>query len=204
MGEREWDTRSERKRRAILDAAREIFLNQGYAGAGMEAVARSAAVSTATLYAHFQSKADLFEAVVEEAVAGLTAELRSTRDDGDARTRLTLFAVALGRFYCEPLSRSLFRLVTAERRRFGKLADRFQARSRRDIGGVALALIQELAKDGLLNIDDPASAAGQLLGMLEHPTLTMGLMAGDETVPQRPVEAICQEAVETFLARYAA
>ncbi|NBB15235.1 TetR family transcriptional regulator [Caulobacter sp. SLTY] len=204
MGEREGETRTARKRRDILDSGREIFLNEGYAGAGMEMVARSAAVSTATLYAHFPSKADLFAAVVDEAVTGLTADLRSTRDHGDARARLTQFAVALGRFYCEPLSRSLFRLVTAERRRFAELADRFQARSRQEIGGVALALIKELADDGLLKVDDPASAAGQLLGMLEHPTLTMGLMAGDETQPQRPVDTIGEEAVETFLARYAA
>ena len=47
-----------------------------------------------------------------------------------------------------------------------------------------------------------AFLAGQLLGMLEHVTLTFGLVAGDEAVPRRPIEDICADAVETFLARY--
>ena len=45
------EERSDRKRRAILAAARGLFVKDGYAGAGMEAVARVANISTATLYA---------------------------------------------------------------------------------------------------------------------------------------------------------
>jgi AcrR family transcriptional regulator len=204
MGEREGGGRSERKRRDILDAGRGVFLNEGYAGAGMEVVARSASVSTATLYAHFPSKADLFEAVVEEAVTALSADLRGGPPDGAARVRLMAFCLALAQFYCAPLSRSLFRLVTGERRRFSALADHFQERSREAIGGAALALISEMTAAGQVKVPRPASAVGQLLGMIEHPTLTMGLMSGDEAQPQRPIEDICEEAVETFLARYGA
>jgi hypothetical protein len=40
--------------------------------------------------------------------------------------------------------------------------------------------------------------------MLEHVTLIFGLVAGDEAVPRRPLEDICADAVETFLARYRA
>ncbi|WGM40268.1 TetR/AcrR family transcriptional regulator [Caulobacter sp. NIBR1757] len=203
MGERAGETRSERKRRDIMAAGQSVFLREGYAGAGMEVVAREAAVSTATLYAHFPSKGDLFIAVVEAAVANLASDIEDTLDTpGDARARLMAFSLAYARFYADPLSRAVFRLVTGERRRFSDLADHFRHRSRHALGGHAITLIDQLAAEGLLKIEKPAWAAGQLLGMLEHVTLVFGLVAGDDAVPRRPLEGSCTDAVETFLARY--
>lgn len=54
------------KRRAILDGALEEFARDGYARAGMDAIAAAAAVSTRTIYAHFGNKAQLFEAVIQD------------------------------------------------------------------------------------------------------------------------------------------
>ena len=45
--------RSARKRQAILQAARERFLQKGYAGASMDEVAAMAGVSKVTIYKHF-------------------------------------------------------------------------------------------------------------------------------------------------------
>ncbi|MBA3744385.1 TetR/AcrR family transcriptional regulator [Sporichthya sp.] len=48
---------------AILDAARTLFEEQGYFGAGLEAVAKRAGVSRQAIYLHFSSKADLLTAL---------------------------------------------------------------------------------------------------------------------------------------------
>jgi AcrR family transcriptional regulator len=201
----EGSRRSVRKRLDILSAGREVFLSEGYAATGMEVVAKAAAVSTATLYAHFPSKADLFAAVVEEAVAGLAKGVEDTRaESGSARERLMAFARAYGAFYCDPLSRAVFRLVSGERRRFAEQADHFRQRSRMTLGGSAITIISALAEEGLLKVEKPAWAAGQLLGMIEHATLVLGLVAGDDAMPRRPLDDICADAVETFLARFAA
>jgi AcrR family transcriptional regulator len=50
-------------RRAILEAARHLFEDQGYFGAGLEAVAKKAGVSRQAIYLHFASKADLLTAL---------------------------------------------------------------------------------------------------------------------------------------------
>lgn len=77
---------SERKRAAILEAARASFLENGYSRAGMAEIARDADVSTATLYKHFSSKEELFSAVVKQAgaavadYAGLIAPNDTARD----------------------------------------------------------------------------------------------------------------------------
>lgn len=197
-------TRSERKRGAILAAAKDVFSREGFAQAGMEQVARMAGVSTATLYAHFPSKAELFRVVVEGTISDLAGAIpASAAIPGDARRRLEAFCTAYAVFYCDPTSRALFRMVIAERRRFPELAEYFRARGRNEFGGTAVTLVRELTAEGQLNVEKPARAAGQLQGMIEHTTLLFGLMEGDEVQPSRAPAEIAADAVETFLARYA-
>jgi AcrR family transcriptional regulator len=197
------ETRSERKRRLILNAARVAFAREGFAHAGMEQVARDAGVSTATLYAYFPGKADLFRMVVEDTIGNIADRVRQSAEaGGDARTRLRAFGQAYAEFYCTPNARALFRMVIAERRRFPDLADHFRERGRTELGGTVLAILRDLADSGELVIDKPSWAAGQLQGMIEHATLILGLVGGDESMPARPLETIVVEAVETFLARY--
>ncbi|HNS52209.1 MAG TPA: TetR/AcrR family transcriptional regulator [Anaerolineae bacterium] len=57
-------TRGERTRREILDAARTLFLAQGYSATGMRQIARSAGITPAAIYNHFASKDDLFTSLL--------------------------------------------------------------------------------------------------------------------------------------------
>jgi AcrR family transcriptional regulator len=195
--------RAEHKRSEILNAARTLFLREGYRDAGMEVVARAASVSTATLYAYFPGKADLFKVVILEAVRDIAAPVReSSRTRGDARTRLLAFANAYAAFFSRPLTRAIFRLVTAERRRFEEVAEYFLQSARDELGGAAISVIHDLVVSGEIVVDKPSWAAGQLMGMIDHVTLVLGLSAGDEAMPRRPLEDIAADAVNTFLARY--
>ena len=71
-------------REAILTAARESFLAQGYEGTTIRAVARTAGVDPALVSYYFGSKGDLFGAAVnlrvrasEEIAAAVSGDLRS-------------------------------------------------------------------------------------------------------------------------------
>ena len=150
----EGPTRSERKKAEILTAARGVFLKQGYPDAGMELVARLASVSTATLYAYFPSKADLFKAIVMETVSGIGAPVReAVRVKGDARTRLTALAVAYATFLSRADTRAMFRMVTAERRRFEDVAEYFLQSARDELGGATISVINDLAKTGEIRVE---------------------------------------------------
>src|ERR1044072_4657190 len=59
--------RADLKRRAIVDAAREVFLARGFE-AGIDVIAHRADVSKVTIYNHFGSKSELFQAVVHDAL----------------------------------------------------------------------------------------------------------------------------------------
>ena len=61
--------KSAEKRKQILNAAAELFLNSGYSSCSMERVAKQASVSKQTVYSHFSNKEALFMAAIEEKCA---------------------------------------------------------------------------------------------------------------------------------------
>ena len=61
--------RSARKRRAIMDAARNLFLRNGFAATSMDDVAALAAVSKQTVYKHFADKQRLFTEFIGSDIA---------------------------------------------------------------------------------------------------------------------------------------
>lgn len=192
------------RRAASLAVARRHFMSLGYASTRMEPVAREAGISTATLYSYFPGKADLFKAVIDDASVDFSNQMRHVRAaEGPAREQLLYFATAYGGFMGDPFVRSVFRLVMAERPRFRDVALYFFERGRNDFGAVLMGAIERLHGSGELDAPRPSWAAGQLMGMIEHPIFFMPLVTGDEVKPSRPVEQIAADAVETFLARYA-
>jgi AcrR family transcriptional regulator len=64
-------------RTQILEAAREIFVNQGYASFSMRALAQRVGYSPAATYKHFRSKAEIFDCLAEESFAALMAASES-------------------------------------------------------------------------------------------------------------------------------
>lgn len=196
--------RSEDHRRdTILRLAKRRFMSEGYTGARMEPIAREAGVSTATLYGYFPGKAELFTAVIEDASDDFARQMSRVRiTSGSAREQLTAFATAYAEFISDPAVRAIFRLVMAERPRFEAVAMTFFERGRSDFGGALIAALKRLHGSGELKIDKPSRAAGQLMGMIEHPLFLVPLFTGDAVTPRRTPTEVAQEAVETFLARY--
>lgn len=59
--------KGEQTRRAILDAAKSLFLRQGYAATGMRQIARAVGITPAAIYNHFAGKDGIFTALLQEA-----------------------------------------------------------------------------------------------------------------------------------------
>lgn len=175
----------------------------GYAGTRIEPVARDANVSTATLYNYFAGKAELFEAVIDEAAVDFIKQMKFVQSaSGSAREQLTIFAKAYGDFMADPFVRSVFRLVMAERPRFQQMAERFFDVGRKSFGADLIEALNTLNRSGQLKVDNPTWAAGQLMGMMEHPVFFVPVVSGDTVKVRRTVEAIATDAVDTFMARY--
>ena len=68
---------SEATRTALLQAARELFTERGYADTGTEDIARRAGVTRGALYYQFRDKADLFRAVLEDLSLNIAQKVAS-------------------------------------------------------------------------------------------------------------------------------
>jgi AcrR family transcriptional regulator len=69
--------RSGATRAALIDAARPLFAERGYANLGTEEIARAAGVTRGALYHHFDGKRELFEAVYEQIEVELAERIAS-------------------------------------------------------------------------------------------------------------------------------
>lgn len=194
------------KRQAILRYARKAFVSDGYAATKIEPIAREAGVSTATLYALFDGKAQLFSAVIEDAAQDFARQMAGIGAiQGDARQQLISFAEAYADFMSDPFVRAVFRLVMAERPRFQSVARRFFDQGQAAFGATLIGILKAQSMAGALRpIDRPSWAAGQLMGMVEHPVFFVPLVTGDEITVRRTNAEIVEDAVDTFLARYGA
>lgn len=170
------------KRQAILQAARRVFLAQGYSGASMEAIAEAAPVSKPTLYSHFHGKHELFAAVIADRCDSLfntllTAPLAMPDPVEGLKTIAAAFVELL---YAEE-SLALYRLLIAEQQHFPELGEQvYQASAAPAIAQLS-AYLAELQARGQLEVADADTASQLLLGMLKgahHFRCLLGLQAG--------------------------
>ncbi|RAI42862.1 TetR/AcrR family transcriptional regulator [Rhodoplanes roseus] len=95
---------------AILDAARSLLAEKGYAGFSIDEVARRAGAGKPTIYRWWPSKADLFIAVYSADKAAAIV----VPDTGALATDLAAYTTELWRFWRETPSGVAFRALLAE------------------------------------------------------------------------------------------
>lgn len=81
-------------RQAILDAARILFRDEGYAGLSMRRLASSIGYTPKTIYLHFSDKDDLLSELIEEDVGRLADSLEAAAGQTDLGRRLDAVALA--------------------------------------------------------------------------------------------------------------
>ena len=153
--------RSERSRTAILEAALELFSHRGYGATSMRDIAGTAAVSTGSVYHHFQDKEAIFQALLEQFYAITTradfpinVALEQSAAFGDfdrladaAREVLERWRAHVALFYVDAVEFDGRHI----QRFYGELAARFEQ--------FAVAHRARLQLDERLRDDVPAAAA---------------------------------------------
>jgi len=181
------------KREQVVVAASKLFLDEGYGATGMDAIAKEADVSKATVYSYYEDKSTLFADVMVrmcEEIGGhrpLEELVGSSPDD-------TLRAVAL--FWLESLMeavrRQILQRVVAESRDFPEVGKRFWDTGPGRIEAFVAGYLADAKRRGLLDVDDPARAAASLVGQLAGLYL-LPLLAG---VRKRPSDAEIRHGVD--------
>lgn len=192
------------KRRQIIDGARAVFLAAGFDGASMNDIARAAGVSKGTLYAYFESKDALFEAIIRNEFANAAERLCVFRREADVRAMLTDFGTRLIRRMTEPENMAFARVVIAATGKFPNVGRAFYYAG--PLYG-ATHLAEELARldaAGVLKIPDPERAAWQFVDLCQSYVYKRLLFGVVDSVSPAEIEAGVKAGVELFLTAYAA
>lgn len=122
-------SRSDAKRRAIIEVARGVFAAQGYAATSMSEIAAKLGGSKGTLYNYFRSKEELFGAFIAETCQGRAVAVFDNLLPFIAGVALREGLITLGVALLEILQDdeivALHRLVVAEAGRFPEIGRLF-------------------------------------------------------------------------------
>lgn len=201
------ENRSARKRRAIMEAATEVFLERGYLGASMDEVAARASVSKQTVYKHFIDKERLFSEIVMatldevDEVMRLMSDIPS--DGGDLEKSLSELARTFLVSLMQPRLLQLRRLIIANADRFPSLGATWYAKGFESVLETLAGSFRRLADDGLLEMDDAHLAAEHFAGLLLWIPLNEAMFSGDTKVQDEAgLHHYADAAVRAFLAAY--
>jgi TetR/AcrR family transcriptional regulator, mexJK operon transcriptional repressor len=193
------------KAESILAAARRVFLAGGFGAASMDAIAREAGASKATLYAYFSSKEELFGAVVaregERYFQGFSARELDPRDIEASLTEIAHRFLAL---VLSPDAIAVNRITIAEAVRFPQLGEIFwragPERTRAQIEGFLRRAIEART----LEIADARRAAEQFIALLRGDIHLRQLLRLDKPMSLTELNAAANSAVATFLRAFRA
>ncbi|MEV7527154.1 TetR/AcrR family transcriptional regulator [Agrococcus sediminis] len=193
--------RSARIHAAILAAAEDVFLRDGYVGASMDEVARLAGASKQTVYRHFGSKERLFVELVSSMTdAAGDAAGHEADASGEVETVLVALASAMLDGVLTPRILRLRRLVIGEANRFPELGRALHAHGpARAIAGVERRL-RAWVDAGLLPEHDTAAAARHWNWLVMGGPLNDAMLLGDDAIPGAAERrAHAEAAVAAFL-----
>ncbi|MDT6985575.1 TetR/AcrR family transcriptional regulator [Streptomyces lusitanus] len=205
---------AERRRSAsdlrILRAAKELFLADRYAGVSLERVAERAGLSRQTVYNRFGSKEAVFREMVRDHWAAFAEQDRrpagdaEDAEDASAEEVLRAFAGSLRRFADETDQIRFARLVVAESARLPWIAEEFYRLGKGPVAAAFTDRLDALVRAGRLRCPDTRLAARQFMGLVQEFLVWPRVMAFTEEIAGGPgPDVVIDEAVRTFLARYA-
>jgi TetR/AcrR family transcriptional regulator, mexJK operon transcriptional repressor len=135
-----------RKRSAILDGAKTVFLRDGFGLATMDDVASAAGVGKQTVYRHFKSKEALFVGLVSAMcaqVGALLASAQGEQPDGAPEVELRELGWLLARSLITPDTLGLYRAVVAEAARFPELGQVFYENGAKVVRAFAAIILRK-------------------------------------------------------------
>jgi TetR/AcrR family transcriptional regulator, mexJK operon transcriptional repressor len=188
------DRRSPAKHAAILAAATEVFLREGYTRASVDVIAEAAGVGKQTVYGHFGDKQQLFLAVVEHVHAAHPLnEADLITDTGDPLADLTAAAARLIRGVTTPEVAALHRLTIAELTHHPELQRSWRDLERgQRLRDAIAAYLAGCDRRGTLTVPDPATAARQFVNLAAVEAQVRSLR-GIEPLDEREIDGIARD-----------
>jgi AcrR family transcriptional regulator len=189
----------------IIEAAGQLFLEQGYGAVSMDQIAKVAGVSKATVYAHFESKDRLFAAVIQ---AGCSAYAEgivpAIMELVDIRESMTRIATGIENFLLAPKTIGIYRVIIAEGPRFPELVRAFVDSGPLPFLKLLTDFFQRANDRKMLKVPNPRLAAHQLVWLVRGPLYMRRMLNLNDMAGEPPVDEVVDGAVDMLLKAYAA
>ena len=163
-----WERRKESRPAELVAAALDLFVERGYAATRLDEVAARAGVSKGTLYLYFDSKEELFKAVVRERIVPLLDAFRHSLEQPEASSEALIvrfFREWWQTFGATDLA-GIAKLVLAEAGNFPEVARFFDSEVIQPNNALFGALIRRGIARGEFRDVDPLAATQLCLSPL--------------------------------------
>ncbi|MBO6673651.1 MAG: TetR/AcrR family transcriptional regulator [Rhizobiales bacterium] len=191
-----------RKEDQLLDAAEEIFLSHGYAGASVDDIVLKAGISKATLYKYFHEKEALFRAVIDRRCVEQRARLRAVTFNASTEDALIEGCKLAVTFMVSPLAQAVYRTCVAEAQRLPHVGHAFYIAAIMPMVEHLTAIFERSEEAGDLIIPDKHFAAHQFWQLARSVYFYELMFQVRDTVSQNHRNRVVKETLETFIARY--
>lgn len=196
-------SRREKRRQAILDAARAVFLEQGYGATSLNDIVSVSGGSLATLYDLFDGKAGLFQEMIEQECEDFFGGLRA--EDLDEKPLREALRVVARQFFDGVIQQpkmSLLRVVVAEAPHFPEVGATFYRAGPERGRKMVSAYLGKQSQRGFLEIDDPERAADVFVALIIGEFQMKVLCGEDVRFPPEEVDRYLDYALDVFLKIY--
>jgi AcrR family transcriptional regulator len=192
---------SQARREAILDAAVKLFSDKGFRGVTTRELAAAVGVTEPVLYQHFETKRELYRALIEERAsvdidreipAFFVRELEHSRDDREFLIRL---ANGIIRWHVE--APAYIRLLMFSGLEHHELSDLFYERYAQGFFRELSTYFQRRAADGAFRNIDPMLAAQTFSALAGN--YGMGLAIFKRSPADLPQQQVVEGFVDIFL-----
>lgn len=194
--------KSEEKRQAILEIAKDSFKKQGFEQTSMSYIAKELGGSKATLYNYFSSKEEIFVAVMEcSATEQIANSFLSLDPNRDIRTSLLEFGYNFLSSVLTPDAMAIYRMAMHEADR-SEIGRHFYENGPKRGWNRLSQYIDGQIKQGKLKDCDTWVAAMLFKAMLSAEHVEPFALGAIDTPKPAELKATTQRAVDTFLTLY--
>jgi AcrR family transcriptional regulator len=187
-----------RKVDIVTRAAWQMFLDQGFSATSMDAIAKAAGVSKATLYAYFPSKEALFASLIVAECESLQHDLPLPRLSAGLSEALREFAKQYLHTFIHRRDVAFVRIIANESGRFPVLARLFYESGPQATIQRLSGFLDEARANKLLEFDDPMEAAKQFLSLIRG-ELPLMIVLGLSDLTEKAIEEGIEAGLKFFL-----
>lgn len=195
-------SKSESKRKQILEAATVLFTEQGYSSTSMDLIAKNAGVSKQTVYSHFGNKDELFAASIKQKCDSYHMTEISVADASEPAEILFVLAKRFLAMLTSKEALAIHKICAYESKSYPQLSELFYQEGPERVANEVAQLMADFHNKKQLNIPEPKFAALQFLNMAKGECWMRVEFNTKKQISEDEVDLYLKSSIAMFLKGY--